>query len=121
MSPIRPTREDAARASRPEEMAEEALSPEERMRAAGGQGKEREERGGADGSGLHPPHRTENFEGAPIQEERASPREVEGLPANASGREEVSVEEGAQPIDAESAYDRRRDEDKDRPPSTRAG
>lgn len=118
MRPMRPTRDDAARSSRPEEMAEKALSPEERMKAGEG-AKGREERGGAEGNRVHPPHRTANFEGAPVQEDRAGPDEVEGLPANASGRDEVSAEESAQPIDPESAYDRRRDEDKDRPPSTR--
>lgn len=119
MSPMRPTREDAARASRPEEMDEEALSPEARMKAGGSAGKGREERGGAAGNRRHPPHVTENFEEAPFQEENPAPNAVEGLPPKASGRAEVSVEESAQPIDPESAYDRRPSEDKDQPPSTR--
>lgn len=82
--------------------------------------KDREEVGGNAGNQRHPPHVTENAEGAPVQREHPAPGEIEPLPANASGRERVDPEEdGAQRIDPESAYEGRLDEDKEHPPTSR--
>lgn len=81
----------------------------------------RKEVGDSASSRRHPPHVDENVEDAPIQERNPSGEKVAPLPANAHGtdkpdphdqQEEAAVEE-------ESMYEHRRDEDKDRPPSTR--
>lgn len=77
----------------------------------------RKEVGDAQSSHRHPPHVSENAEGAPLQDDTAAGM-VPTLPANASGEDKVSTEEHAQPIDDESMYDRRPSEDKDRPPSS---
>lgn len=76
----------------------------------------RKEKGDAASSRLHPPHLTENDEEAPLQEE-VEGEEIPVAPANAGGVDRISTEEQAQPIDDESMYDGRPEEDKDRPPS----
>jgi hypothetical protein len=70
-------------------------------------GKERQEVGNARSSARHPPHVTENEEDAPVQEEMPAKGDAPVLPANASGRDSVPVDEQDQPIDDESMYDRR--------------
>ena len=77
----------------------------------------RVERGGAQSSQRNPPEAEAGLENAPIQREREGDVSAPVLPANASGRDKVSADEQAQPIDAESMYDRRPSQDKDRPPS----
>lgn len=83
----------------------------------GGAPGKRKEVGNAASSNLHPPHVSDNADGEPIQGEH-SDAEIPTLPANATGRDKLSVEDQAQPIDDESMYDRRPSEDKDRPPSS---
>lgn len=117
MSPFKPTREDATSVRQPEQMNEEALSPERGMETRQALGEGRQSRGDAAGNQRHPPHVTENFEDAPIQDER--PGGIEPLPANASGTQEIDLEADPQEIDPESMYDRRPGEDKDAPPSSR--
>jgi hypothetical protein len=70
----------------------------------------RTEMGTPDDSGRHPPHVTENEEGAPIQKDAPGP-DVPVVPANASGTDRVPADEQAQPTDPESAYDRRPTQD----------
>lgn len=77
----------------------------------------RREVGDSRSSREHPPHVTENDEGAPVQEHLESPEDVPTLPANAQGSDTQPTDGGA--IDEESMYDRRPSEDKDRPPSSR--
>ena len=84
-------------------------------------GEDREEVGNRASSRKHPPHVLENAEDEPIQREMPSPQAAPVLPANASGTDRVSTDEQAQPIDEASMYDRRPEEDKDRPPSERKG
>ena len=74
----------------------------------------RKERGSAAESGLHPPHVTENDEGAPVQRSMQAPDEVPALPANAQGKDRVEADEAPQRIRSESMYDDRPGEDKDR-------
>lgn len=119
MSPDEPTRhtasgsEDAGRSYDAEAGAGEPVT------AAGPAHEGREEKGSAAGSRRHPPHVTENSEGGTVESEESAPGEVPILPANAEGSDTVSTEELDQGIDDTSMYDRRRDEDKDTPPSTR--
>lgn len=76
----------------------------------------RREVGDSRSSRQHPPHVTENDEGAPIQDHLDSPDDVPTLPANAQGSD--TQEDDPRGIDDESMYDRRPEEDKDRPPSS---
>jgi hypothetical protein len=78
----------------------------------------RKEIGDAESSRRDPPHVDENMEDAPLQEDHPSPNDVAALPATAHGRDEVPADEQDQPIDPESMYDNRPEEDKDRPPSS---
>ncbi|HEU0016241.1 MAG TPA: hypothetical protein VFQ45_21360 [Longimicrobium sp.] len=81
---------------------------------AGGPGP-RKEIGGAESSQAHPPHVTENDEGAPVQASTQAPNDVPALPANAHGRDQLGNERsGPGRIDPESMYDHRPGEDKDR-------
>jgi hypothetical protein len=73
----------------------------------------RKEIGDSASSRRDPPHVDENMEDAPLQEEHPSPEDVPTLPATAHGIDKQSTEEQAQPIDEESMYDRRPEEDKD--------
>lgn len=76
----------------------------------------RHEVGDSRSSREHPPHVTENDDGAPVQEHLESPDDVPTLPANSQGSDTQPADGGA--IDEESMYDRRPSEDKDRPPSS---
>lgn len=69
----------------------------------------------------HPPHVTDNADGAPVQKELPSPDAAPILPANAQGDDEFPVEQRTQKIDPASMYDRRPAEDKDTPPSETGG
>lgn len=63
------------------------------------------------------PHRTP----ADANREKTDPEQPDDaavLPANAAGETTSSSEEREQGIDSESMYDRRPEEDKDRPPSS---
>lgn len=116
MSPDKPTSDSATDADDPRQMygvsaGRPAAKPEEEER--------REEKGSAAGSRRHPPHATDNTQAGQVQSEEAAPGEVPALPANSQGTDTVSTEAQEQPIDETSMYDGRRDEDKDRPPSTR--
>ncbi len=73
----------------------------------------RKEVGDAASSSLHPPHTDVNAEGAPLQADTQAPNEVPSLPANAHG-EDRGAGQGPSHIDAESAYEFRRGENKDR-------
>ena len=77
----------------------------------------REEVGDSVSSARHPPHTPANASDDSIQAESDSDEEIPVLPANASGKDRVSTNEQAQPIDEGSMYDRRPAEDKNRPPS----
>jgi hypothetical protein len=63
-----------------------------------------------------PPHVTRNDREAPVQKEEDRPDDVAALPSNASGHDRVDADTAAQPIEPESAYDRRPAEDRDAPP-----
>jgi len=63
-------------------------------------------------SNLHPPHVDENMEDAPLQDDHPSPDDVGALPASAHGKDKLTPEEQSQPIDDESMYDGRPEEDK---------
>ncbi len=65
-------------------------------------GKERQEKGTRKGSRKHPPRR-----------DRAEDGGVSGQPATAHGEDNPSTEEQKEPIDRESSYDRRKEEDKE--------
>lgn len=73
----------------------------------------RKEVGDSESSSVHPPHVDENMEDAPLQDEHPSPDDVATLPATAHGEDKVSTEDQKQPIDPESMYDGRPEEDKD--------
>lgn len=77
---------------------------------------QRHEVGDSDSSRRDPPHMTENDEEAAA----AGKAGAEGptLPANASGRDEISSQDQDFEVDDESAYDRRPTQDKDRPASS---
>lgn len=122
MSPAKPTRDDAAASERPEEMYDGAKQgdgssvPQWARNQPG--------RHGGDDPVVeqqrHPPHVTENDENAPVQEDQSGASDIAALPANASGRDEVSSEQFAEDVNRESAYTGRPEEDKDQPPSKRA-
>ena len=110
MSPDKPTSERATETSDPRRLYDQnAGEAAQRAEGAAGaqKGKDREEQGDAESSRKHPPHEVGQDDDAPV------------LPANAQGADKVSSEEMDQPIREESMYDQRRDEDKERPPSTR--
>ena len=86
----------------------------------GGAPGKRKEVGTAASSRRHPPHVTEDEQGAPIQDEHGNPAEIPTLPANASGQDRITTAEHDRGIDPASMYDRRPDEDKDQPPSERS-
>lgn len=119
MSPDKPTRESATGTPDPRrlydaEAGEQQPAPE--RRATGG----REEKGGRASTGKHPPHTTESDrEGRVGPETGADRKATPALPANAQGTDTATTRELDQEIREESMYDQRRDEDKDRPPSTR--
>ncbi len=74
---------------------------------------QRHEVGDSASSRRDPPHVTDNDQEATSAGKRGA--EGPSLPANASGRDEISSEEQDFDIDEESAYDRRPTQDKDRP------
>jgi hypothetical protein len=119
MSPGKPTKEDALASSSTEEM----------MRRSGGAGRPpgydaggRRNAGEISGEPEHPPHRTDNAEDAPIQDNHPDGQSGEApvRPPNAMGRDKLSTEEHSPEISDESMYDGRPEEDKDHPPSSRA-
>lgn len=79
----------------------------------------RREVGGAASSQRHPPHVTENVEGAPVQESGTTEEPIPALPPNAHGKDRTDAT-GQPPIEEESMYEGRPEEDKDQPPSARA-
>lgn len=83
-------------------------------------GEGRVEVGDRASSARHTPHPTGTASDDSIQNDSGSVEEIPVLPANASGEDKVTTSEQDQPIDEESMYDRRPDQDKDRPPSRRA-
>ena len=87
----------------------------------GGDPGARKEVGSAASSQKRPPHVDENADDAPVQAGHGNPAEIPTLPANASGRDQVTTEEHDQGIDKASMYDRRPSQDKDQPPSENAG
>lgn len=79
----------------------------------------RKEVGDAASSRRHPPHVSENAQGAPVQAD-AEGEPIPTLPANAHGEDRTEMTE--QPAtDPESMYDRRPGENKDTPPSETGG
>lgn len=117
MSPDKPTRDSATGSEDPREMYDARAGATKGKAADQEEG--REEKGTSASSRRHPPHPTEEAEEADVQSDESAPGEVPVLPANAQGTDTVSTDEHDQPIDDTSMYDRRRDEDKDTPPSTR--
>lgn len=118
MKPDKPSRDTTTRAPDPDPVTDGGAG----TRQAGAAPDEaREEKGSAAGSRRHPPHKTENTESGQVESEDDAPGDVPVLPANAQGTDTVTTAEHEQAIDETSMYDRRRDEDKDRPPSTRKG
>jgi hypothetical protein len=68
------------------------------------------------------PHVTENDKSAETSGRQAADHSgAPALPANASGVDEVDVNEQSQPIDPASMYDRRPEEGEDHPPSSQPG
>jgi hypothetical protein len=82
-------------------------------RSGGGPG-ERTEVGDAESSQLHPPHVTENDDGAAMQRSTPSPDDIPALPANAHGRDVVDSHREVTEVDETSMYERRPGEDADR-------
>lgn len=74
----------------------------------------RQEVGDAASSQRHPPHVTENDEGAPVQGSAPAPDDVAALPASAHGEDVVEAHREVGELDDASMYDRRPGEDKDR-------
>ena len=81
----------------------------------------RQEIGNSATSHRHPPHITENAEGAPLQEQHPRPGAIPASPPLAQGTDKVPADEHKQPIDPESMYDRRPAEDKDVHPAEADG
>jgi hypothetical protein len=79
----------------------------------------RKEVGDAASSQRHPPHVTENAEGAPLQE-GAEGAPIPTTPANAHGEDKSEMTEQPR-IDPESMYEHRPGESKDTPPSETGG
>lgn len=120
MSPDKPTRHAATQPEEPRDLyAGEAGAGEPGSPAGADAGEGRQEKGSAADSRRHPPHATQNTEAGTVESEDASTDDVPTLPANAQGTDTVSTEEHDQGIDETSMYDRRPEEDKDSPPSTR--
>ena len=117
MSPNKPTADDAASTARPQDMYEKG-APDARaaesadQQAAHGTG--RKEIGGSGDNGVHTPHVTVNDRDAPLQDDRDGGGDVAALPANASGSEKKGA---VGSLNHGSAYEGRREEDKDQPPS----
>lgn len=106
----KPSRDDATAASRTEEMAPGASAAGDENQHLAEPRRDPE----ASGRGAsQKPHVTENDEGAPVQGETQSPDEVPVLPANASGTDQVSTDQQPGEVADESAYEGRREEDKD--------
>lgn len=87
----------------------------------GGRAGERKEMGDARSSRRYPPHVTPSARDKPVQRDTEAPDDVEVLPANASGRDKQSAERHGAPIDRESMYEGRPEEDRRTPPSERRG
>jgi len=121
MSPIKPTRDDAAHAPDVEEMDGEEERHEEHSEIRRVYGTERHPRGSDQEGDRREPHVSKSAKNAPVQRTSTSPTPVEPLPANASGRDRVSTDAMPRVVDEESAYDLRPSQDKDRPPSERDG
>lgn len=114
--PPKPTREDATNP----EMVEGSpviRRTQREITAAEQMGLEREELDEEVGE-RRTPHVTINEKRAP-RDHRPTARGGPVLPANASGIDTVPVDLQNEEIDEESMYDRRPDQDKDRPPSQR--
>ena len=79
----------------------------------------RREVGDAASSRRHPPHVTENAEGAPVQESGTTAQPIPALPPNSHGVDQSDMTDQP-PIDPGSMYSHRPEEDKDHPPSERA-
>jgi hypothetical protein len=80
----------------------------------------RKEAGDAAGSREHPPHVTESDKDAPLQGEHEG-EDIPTLPATAHGKDRIPSEDEPRTVDDESAYEGRRTQDKDQPPSGQAG
>lgn len=91
--------------------------PTDRTPHASPPGPRREVGSGAENR-KHPPHVTENVEGAQLQDSGTSAEPVPGLPPNATGKDEVDATDQP-PIREGSMYDNRPEEDKEQPPSER--
>ena len=81
-------------------------------------GTERKEAGSQESSSRHPPHVQEQEKEMDVQGDPEADHSPV-LPANAAGRDRVSVDEQSEPIDPESMYDQRPERDKNSPPSER--
>jgi hypothetical protein len=79
----------------------------------GGNPGPRQEIGPDETSPRHPPHVSQNEQGAPVQESTDAARDTPVLPANASGKDAMEPDTTSE-IDEASMYDRRPGEDKDR-------
>ena len=118
MSPDKPTRDDAVSSHSTEEMLDTAARPEPRTSHPARQPVE-----GGEGAGAsrpaHPPHVTENAEGAPLQKGRPQGAgEQPVIPPLAQGQDQFTAEESSPEINDESMYEGRPAEDKDRQPSS---
>lgn len=83
-------------------------------------GTDRTEVGDGRSSSRRPPHVQDHEKDIDVQgTPPGEPAPV--LPANAAGRDRVTVDEQDELIDDESMYDRRPERDKNRPPSKRSG
>ncbi|MEX2584502.1 MAG: hypothetical protein WD766_14635, partial [Gemmatimonadota bacterium] len=108
--PHKPTKESARDSSSRDEARGQRSEPDGRQLDRAGPA--RREVSSESAVAKHPPHVTENDEDAPVQDSTTAPDEVPVLPANASGTDSVDVDEQNQPIDDESMYDRRPEEEK---------
>jgi hypothetical protein len=90
--------------------------PDDRDRTGGGApgAGPRPEAGGRPEAGRDAPHVTHNDVDAPVQDSAPAPDDVAALPANAHGKDVVEAHRAPDEVDAESMYDGRPGEDKDR-------
>ena len=80
----------------------------------------RKEVGSSASSRKHPPHVSENVEGAQVQQSGTSAEPIPALPPNAHGKDRSDMTDQPE-IREGSAYENRPAEDKETPPSRTGG
>jgi hypothetical protein len=80
----------------------------------------RKEAGDAASSRENPPHVAESEKSAPLQGEQEGEK-IPTMPATAHGKDRIPSEDEPRSVDDESAYEGRKTQDKDQPPSGKTG